>query len=73
MVAKGNSRKILGQTIRTYREAAHMSQEKLAEIADLSRNFIGAVERGEDTISVEALIRVAKALKVRVRDLVGDL
>jgi transcriptional regulator with XRE-family HTH domain len=63
---------MLGETIRAYREAAGMSQEKLAEFADLSRNFIGAVERGEDTISVDALVRIAAALKVRVRDLVAD-
>ena len=73
VAAAANSRKLLGETIRAYRESAGMSQEKLAEIADLSRNFIGAVERGEDTLSVEALIRIAKALKVRVRDLVADI
>jgi DNA-binding XRE family transcriptional regulator len=71
--AKTDSRKLLGETIRAYREAAHLSQEKLAELADLSRNFVGAVERGEDTISVEALVRVAKALRVRARDLVSNL
>jgi transcriptional regulator with XRE-family HTH domain len=68
-----NSRKRLGETIRAYREALSISQEKLAELADLSRNFIGAVERGENTLSVDALTRIAKALKVRVRDLVVDI
>ena len=50
-----------------------MSQEKLAELADLSRNFIGTVERGEDTISLDSLFRIAQALGVRIRDLVADI
>jgi transcriptional regulator with XRE-family HTH domain len=35
--------------------AGHDPLQKLAELADLSRNFINAVERGENTISVDAL------------------
>jgi hypothetical protein len=34
---------------------------------------VGKVERGEQWISLHALIRVAEALKVRVRDLVAEL
>jgi transcriptional regulator with XRE-family HTH domain len=71
--ATANLRKVLGETIRTQREAADLSQEKLAELADLSRNYIGELERGETNVSIEALVRVAKALRVRVRDLVADI
>lgn len=73
MAATANLRKLLGETIRTRREAASMSQEKLAELADLSRNYIGEVERGETNVSIEALVRIAKALRVRIRDLVVDI
>ncbi|MGO9608969.1 MAG: helix-turn-helix domain-containing protein [Verrucomicrobiia bacterium] len=66
-------RKLLGETVRTRREAIDLSQEKLAELADLSRNYIGEVERGETSVSVEALAKIAKALKTRVRDLVADI
>jgi transcriptional regulator with XRE-family HTH domain len=45
----------------------------LAELADLHPNYIGEVERGETNISLDALVRVAKALHVRVRDLVADV
>jgi transcriptional regulator with XRE-family HTH domain len=68
-----NTRKRVGSTIRAYREARKISQEKLAERAELSRNFVGAVERGEDTLSVDALIRIAKALRIRPRDLLADI
>ena len=65
--------KVLGETIRAYRKEARLTQEELAELADLNPKYIGEVERGENTISLSALIRVAKALKVRVRDLVADI
>jgi len=45
----------------------------LAEKADLHPVYIGEVERGEQTVSVHALIRLASALGVKVRDLVADL
>ncbi len=50
-----------------------MSQEKLAEKANLSRNYIGEIERAEKKITLETLQQIAKALGVRVRDLIGDL
>jgi transcriptional regulator with XRE-family HTH domain len=50
-----------------------MSQEKLAEKADLHPVYLGQVERGEQTVSVHALMRIAKALGVRMRDLVKTL
>jgi len=50
-----------------------MTQERLGELASLNPKYIGEVERTEKTISVDALVRVAKALKVRLRDLVRDV
>jgi transcriptional regulator with XRE-family HTH domain len=64
---------MLGSAIRKHREQAGMSQEKLAERADLHPVYVGKVERGEQWISLHALLRVAKSLGVRVRDLVNDL
>jgi len=66
-------RQILGETIRTYRKQAGLSQEKLAEKADLSSVFISHIERGVENISVDALVRIAKALGVRLRDLTAEV
>ena len=63
---------MLGQAIRNYRKKANMTQERLGELADLNPKYIGEVERTEKTISVDALARIAAALKVRLRDLVHD-
>jgi transcriptional regulator with XRE-family HTH domain len=64
---------MLGDTIRQYRIQAGLSQEKLAEKADLHPVYVGKVERGEQWISLHALLRVAKALNVRACDLVKNL
>jgi transcriptional regulator with XRE-family HTH domain len=65
--------KILGENIRTARVKAGLSQEQLAEKADLSRNYIGNVERAEYKITVETLARIAKALNLPVHDLMHGI
>ncbi len=50
-----------------------MSQEQLAEKADLSYKYVGEVERGSVNISLDSLVRIAKALKVKLRVLIGEL
>jgi len=65
--------RVLGRAIRARREKAGLSQEKLAEKADLTLNYIGQVERAEKRITLETLARVAKALRCRIGDLVRDV
>ena len=73
MRPKPSHRRIAGETIRNYRKLAGLTQEKLAEKASLHHNFIGEVERGNMEISLTSLLKIAKALKVRVRDLVAEI
>jgi transcriptional regulator with XRE-family HTH domain len=65
--------RIVGETIRTERKNAGLSQEKLAEKADLNRNYIGEIERAEKSITLETLEKIAKVLKLHVRDLLRDV
>jgi transcriptional regulator with XRE-family HTH domain len=70
------SRKIyrsLGAKVRAKRKRLHLSQEELAEKADLTRNYIGDVERAEKKVTVETLAKIARALKCRVRELTWDI
>ncbi|HTG45406.1 MAG TPA: helix-turn-helix transcriptional regulator [Verrucomicrobiae bacterium] len=54
---------MIGESIRRYRKKANLTQEVLAEKVDLNPKYFGEVERGEKIISIEALLRVAKALR----------
>ena len=60
----------LGKNIRQLRIENNLTQEKLAELADLHRTYIGGVERGERNISLLNLLKLAHILKVDLSNLV---
>ena len=55
----------LGHRIRLLRAERGWSQEVLAELAGLHRNYIGHVERAEINMSVAQLARIARAFGLR--------
>ncbi len=59
----------VGRTLRALRERKGWSQEELGFRADLHRNYIGGIERGERNVGVENIAKLAKALGIRPRDL----
>lgn len=59
----------LGQKIRIERQKRKMSQEKLAELADLNRNFVGMIERGETNLTIKKLENIANAFNMNIKDL----
>jgi transcriptional regulator with XRE-family HTH domain len=66
-------RRALGEAIRIRRKALQYSQERLAEKADLTPAYLSDVERGVETISVDRLVRITKALKVPLAELVRGI
>jgi len=62
-------RKFLGQRLRALRKQRGLSQERLGDRSGLSGKFIGEVERGEKSISIDSLYHVAVALDVPLREL----
>ena len=59
----------VGFNIRRSREEKDISQEQLAGIAELHRAYVGQIERGEKNIGLRNLEKIAKALKVNIKDL----
>ncbi|TSC72740.1 MAG: HTH domain-containing protein, XRE family [Parcubacteria group bacterium Gr01-1014_38] len=70
-MASRDVRARLGQRIRTLREQRGLSQETLGYRAEIHRTYIGAVERGEQNISILNIERIAKALNVSLGELFG--
>ncbi len=64
-----NVNAMLGNRIRELRLKRKMSQEQLAEAADLHRNMIGLLERGRRSPSLETVVKIAEALKVHPKRL----
>ena len=69
MASAPKHRRVLGQNIRLYRKLCRLTQERLAEKAELAPSYLSDVERGRENISVDALRRIAKALNVPLEDL----
>ncbi|MDA2934724.1 helix-turn-helix domain-containing protein [Acidobacteria bacterium AH-259-D05] len=54
----------MGERIQKLRKEKKLSQAKLAELADLSTNYIGTIERGEAEPTLSSIFAIADALKV---------
>ncbi|MBA3059538.1 MAG: helix-turn-helix transcriptional regulator [Gammaproteobacteria bacterium] len=59
----------LARHIRTLRSAKGMSQESLADVAELHRTYVGSIERRERNVSLDNIERIAWALGVDVCEL----
>jgi transcriptional regulator with XRE-family HTH domain len=73
IVVTQKNRKLLGGGVRKYRKLAGFTQEKLAERIDINPVYMGQIERGFRVPTVDVLLRIARALKVSLRDIVSEL
>lgn len=58
-----------GFKVKIFRNRLQLSQDELAEKADLHRTYVGAVERGERNICLANIFKLADALEVKPKDL----
>lgn len=59
-------RQILGANVRAERERQKLSQEELAEAANLSQQYLSEVENGKRSIGIDAVGRLADSLHVKL-------
>ncbi len=57
-------RRGLGRRLKELRKAAGLTQEKLAAVAMIDSKYLGSIERGEKSASLEVLERIVLALKI---------
>ncbi len=62
----------LGARIKQVRQERNMTQAELGEACSLSTSYIGHIERGSRTLSVETLFKIATVLNVSLDFLVSD-
>lgn len=62
----------LGKRIREERLRLHLTQAQLAEDIDISDTYMGAIERGERSLTLDTLIRLVNRLGVTVDYMLSD-
>ena len=68
-----NLSKEFGDLLRRHREAANLSQERLADLSGLDRTFVSLLERGQRQPSLETVFRLCPALKIRPHEFVRQV
>ncbi|PZV08062.1 MAG: XRE family transcriptional regulator [Leptolyngbya sp.] len=66
-------REKFGAAVRARREDLGFSQEQLAELAGMHRTYVGSIERGERNVSLENIVKLCEALRIKPSSLMGSL
>lgn len=68
----GKHRLTFARNVVALRTSLKLTQERLGELADLHPTYISSIEHGQRNISIDAMERLAKALKVSLSQLVKE-
>jgi len=69
----GDPRVAFGLAVRRFRLAKGVSQEKLGELADIHRTYIGDVERGTRNVALVNMTKIAVALGLPLSRILQDM
>ena len=62
-------RRTLARNLKRLRRERRLTQEELADLAGLNRNYVGMIERQENAASVDTLEALADALQIKATQL----
>jgi len=66
-------RKQLGEVIRRLRESEKLSQEALAERAEIDRTYVSIIERGLKSPTLDTFVRLCSALNMSAADVLSSV
>jgi transcriptional regulator with XRE-family HTH domain len=72
MADRGSISLAFGAVVRRYRKAYGLSQETLAEKADIHHTHVGLIERGERNPSLNVAHRAARTLGLTLSDMIAE-
>ena len=61
-----NINKVFGKKVAEMRKMQHLSQEELADRCNVHRTYIGSIERGEKSPTLNTVEKIAKGLNVEI-------
>jgi transcriptional regulator with XRE-family HTH domain len=62
----------IGNRIREFRQLRHLSQQELADSADVERSYLTHLENGKKNISVDTLEKILNSLDISFREFFND-
>ena len=71
IVAQHTARKRLAANLRSLRSLHGLSQEALADLAELHRTYVGSIERSERNVSLDNVEKLARVLSVDITELLA--
>ncbi len=63
---------LIGQRVKELRQQNALTQDRLAELCDVSTSYLGHIERGSRSLSLETAYKIAKCLGVSLDSLIID-
>lgn len=60
-----------GEVLKELRRRRGLSQEKLAQVAEMERNYVSLLERGKNSVSLKKVFHLARALQITVAELMA--
>lgn len=64
-----STKELIGKRIQELRKRQGLSQEQVAEKAEISSNYLSRIECGKENPTLDMLIKLAQALKVEMREM----
>jgi transcriptional regulator with XRE-family HTH domain len=70
---KNDPKVIFGERVRSFRAKRSLSQEQLADLAELDRTYISGIERGIRNVSLLNIVKIADALDINPSELLKGI